>query len=69
MGVGATTEQFEQTITNLARSKGVLALNAKGLGLRARRDRPRDVAVPEPLGITPFLSGALSPASIFGVGA
>ncbi len=69
MGVGTTTEQFEQPVTNLVRSKGVLALNTKGLGLRSRMDRPLGVAVPEPLSITPFLSGALSPASIFGAGA
>lgn len=69
MGVGTTTEQFEQTVTNPVRSKGVLALNTKGLGLRARMDRPLGVAEPEPLAITPFLSGALSSASIFREGA
>jgi hypothetical protein len=69
MGLATSTEQFEQTITNPVRSKGVLALNTKGLGLRTRMDRPRDVAEPEPLAITPFLSGALSSASVFGEGA
>ncbi len=69
MGVGTTTEQFEQTVTNPVRSKGILALNTKSLGIRTRMDRPLGVADPEPLAITPFLSGALSPASIFGEGA
>lgn len=69
MGVASSTEQFEQTVTNPVRSKGVLALNTKGLGLRTRMDRPLGVADPEPLAIAPFLSGALSSASVFGVDA
>lgn len=65
----SSTEQPEQTITNLVRSKAVLAPNTDNLGVRTRIDRPRDVADSEPLVIRPFMSGALSSASVFGEGA
>lgn len=60
-----STEQTGQTINNPVQSKGVLARDTDGLGARNNISRPLGVDDPPPLFIRPFLSGALSPDSIF----